>query len=212
MAEVRPRSQQQPSSEPADRDTVLVAGIATLIAVEAPPRPTALKIATLTGIRVAAVAPVLMLAMSKPFGGNVSAIGSPSATGQNAEAEGLYRSAYILLASRRVQQALANGTPLEEAMKAEETWFSRHIGAQANRRRAAMTVDAAAKKVGPKLGWYAKMDAKTSVECRAANGTNFTVDRVPAIGWPGAVHPFCRCRPGKPHSTTRTVYQIRASA
>ena len=210
MAEVRPRSQQQPpGNDPVARDVALVTGIAALIAVGAAPRPTALKIAALIGVPAAAVAHVLMLAMSQPYGSNVAAVGSPSATGQNTGAEGRYRSAYVLLASRRVQQALANGQTVEEAMEAEQRWFARHIEAQANRRRAALAVDKAASKFGPKLGWYAKMDSRTSAECKAANGTNFTVDQVPAIGWPGAVHPFCRCRAGKPHSTSKTVYSIQ---
>ena len=212
MAEVRPRSQQQPPSNaanPTARDAILVTGIATLLAVGAAPRPTALKVATLVGVSVAAVAPVVALATSKPWGVNVQSLRSRAATEQNTEAEGRYRAAYILTASRRVQQSLANGVSLDKTMRDEQRFFAQHIEAQANRRRSALMVDQAAAKFGLELGWYAKIDSRTSPECRAANGRNFSVTQVPVIGWPGAVHPFCRCRPGKPYKTKQDVYDIK---
>jgi hypothetical protein len=55
--------------------------------------------------------------------------------------------------------------------------------------------DRAARRHGLVLGWRAVMDARTSAECRRADGKNFSVASRPLIGWPGSVHPHCRCRP-----------------
>jgi hypothetical protein len=58
------------------------------------------------------------------------------------------------------------------------------------------------------VGWHAKLDGRTSPECRAADGANFPANRPPSIGWPGAVHPSCRCRPGAPHAQGRLLDSI----
>lgn len=211
MVEVRPRSQQQQRSENPQRDAALIAAIAALLVIGAPPRPTATKIAALIGISVAAVMPVVALAMGRPFAANVTSISSksPTATGESAEAEPLYRAAYILAASRRVQDASAQGRSRDQALVDEQRWFNLHMEAQAKRRKAAAAVDRAARRHGAILGWYAVLDNRTSPECREANGKNFNVAVRPAIGYPGSVHPHCRCKAGKQHATSATVYSVK---
>ena len=62
------------------------------------------------------------------------------------------------------------------------------------------------------VGWKAVMDSRTSAECAAANGKNFPADRPPVIGWPGAVHPHCRCVPTKPYAGAGMVDESAAVA
>jgi len=64
--------------------------------------------------------------------------------------------------------------------------------------RAAAQVDTAVMDHGLLLGWHSVNDRRTSPECRAANRHNFRADDMPLIGFPGAVHPHCRCWPGAP--------------
>jgi hypothetical protein len=106
-----------------------------------------------------------------------------------------YRAAYLINAAQRVQHRLDAGQGIGAALRAEKPNLLAHLHAQANRRRAADAVDQQARKHGTLLGWRAVMDTRTSAECAAANGRNFDVFAPPAIGWPGAVHPHCRCRP-----------------
>jgi SPP1 gp7 family putative phage head morphogenesis protein len=86
--------------------------------------------------------------------------------------------------------------------KARETrYFEQHKVAVERRLRSAALADVTRQLVADRdtpateglLGWRAVMDERTTNECRAANGQNFRADRMPTIGWPGAVHPHCRC-------------------
>lgn len=110
-------------------------------------------------------------------------------------AEASYRAAYLVAAARRVQASVRSGSSLRAALAAEKPYLDAHLAAQANRKRAALAVDKAAARHGLILGWKARMDSRTSAECAAADGRNFDVRRPPGIGWPGSVHPHCRCRP-----------------
>lgn len=112
---------------------------------------------------------------------------------------------------------------LASALTRERRYFGQHIEAAWNRARAAAQVDQAYQSYGGLLGWYSVRDRSTSRECRAAHGGNFYVDRPPAIGWPGSVHPHCRCMPGPPvpggrmlatfgRPTVRSALQARVSA
>lgn len=113
-----------------------------------------------------------------------------------ASAEPTYRAAYLLAAAGRVRTSMTAGMSVEEALAAEQRFTVAHLQAQANRARAAVAVDkAAAQHRSGLLGWKARMDSRTSAECRAADGRNFSVFAPPAIGLPGSVHPHCRCRP-----------------
>ena len=112
---------------------------------------------------------------------------------------------------------------IADALPRERRYFSQHIEAAWNRARAAAQVDQAFYAYGPLLGWYSVRDRTTSAECRAAHGGNFYVEYPPAIGWPGSVHPHCRCYPGVPvpggrmlatfsRPTVRSALQGRVSA
>jgi SPP1 gp7 family putative phage head morphogenesis protein len=86
-----------------------------------------------------------------------------------------------------IRQALAAG------VSRERRYFGMHVGAMWNRARAAQQADLASWSYGDLLGWWSVRDKKTSPECRAAHGKNFLVTDMPYIGFPGAVHPHCRC-------------------
>lgn len=127
---------------------------------------------------------------------------------QTREAEFYFRAAFIVEAATRISRGLREGRPQEELVAAEKRNFKQHLDAQGRRLATARKVDRLGRTEDTQLGWYAKMDARTSVECRAANGRNFTPGRRPAIGYPGTVHPNCRCEPGPAHRTRKTVYDV----
>lgn len=141
------------------------------------------------------------------------------------------RASYLVSAARRLTTAV-KGTRLNriERLKAtvetEKRYLQAHLDAISNRVRAAeavaQTARVQAKRVekanetngvpgrptSPLLGWYAINDARTSAECRRAHGRNFDPARIPLIGYPGAVHPHCRCRPGPPHPSRLRVEDL----
>lgn len=142
------------------------------------------------------------------------------ATGQamaaTLRAEAAYRAAYLAHGSVRVQNAVNAGKSLDQAVADEMRFYRMHLQAQENRRRAAAVVDRVARPVdmqaayGPAAppgeggtvmlaGWRARLDLRTSPECRAADGCNFRVDVPPVIGYPGTVHLHCRCVPVAPY-------------
>lgn len=114
-----------------------------------------------------------------------------------------YRAAFIRNALRRIAAA----PDKQIAMQRELGFWKAHKRAQARRLKMAKRVSVAQKRWGSMLGWYSVMDARTSGECRAAHGRNFTVwgSDIPVIGWPGTVHPHCRCLPGPPHPGGKMV-------
>jgi hypothetical protein len=132
--------------------------------------------------------------------------------------------AYLLNATRRLSTAVLSGQrgALKDALAKERMYLDQHVQATIGRENAAQAVADAYQKAhqariednqraaqsgafflpasGPTmLGWYAQMDDRTSPECRAANGKNFDPVKPPLIGYPGAVHPTCRCKPGPAH-------------
>ena len=120
-----------------------------------------------------------------------------------------YRAAFIASATRRVSTAVNNGVPLNQALDRERHYFQQHTIITKRRVAAAQAVDKIAASNKRKVGWYATLDNRTSPECRAAHGKNFYSDRLPPIGYPGAVHPSCRCKPGPPHKTKDLVYSVK---
>jgi hypothetical protein len=86
----------------------------------------------------------------------------------------------------------------EEAVQRERGYYGQQLVAGWNREQAGAAVDSASMEHGRLLGWYTKIDKRTSMECLAANRCNFYADQMPAIGYPGMVHPHCRCQPGAP--------------
>lgn len=198
--------------EPQQEDAKVITAIAGALAIGATPQATATTLSPLIGIPVPTLLVVLALAMSRPISYGIGTLPSATASGESSALEATYRAQYVLAASRRVAAAIAGGASPVEAMKKERTFFDQHMNAVQNRQHSAVRIDQMARRFGPELGWYAKMDSLTSDECREANGKNFVVTRVPPIGYPGTVHPHCRCRPGKAFATSQTVYGIRRAA
>jgi hypothetical protein len=109
----------------------------------------------------------------------------------------VFRAAYLIRAAQRLR-----GADDPAAQKDQENrHFRQHQAAQTARELGAMRLDAAQAAYGRTLGWYAQDDARTTPECRAADGKNFDVRHPPAIGLPGVgPHHGCRCTPGAPHA------------
>lgn len=182
--------------------------IAGALAIGASVQATAASLSPLLGIPVPTLLPILTIAMSRPIAyANIAVIPSATASSEASGLEASYRAAYVLAASERI--AGLSGDERRAALRRERTYFNQHLDAVKKRRSAASAVDKMRARYGDELGWYAKMDSLTSAECRAANGKNFSASRIPAIGYPGSVHPHCRCKPGKKHATSQTVYGIK---
>lgn len=130
------------------------------------------------------------------------------------------RASYLVTAARRMTTAARMGPrELARALVVERRWLQQHLQASAHRQVVASAVAATARQLtrdakntgeawNGLLGWYAVNDAVTSPECRKAGGRNFDPAMVPPIGYPGAVHGSCRCRPGPPHNTDRRVEDL----
>jgi len=111
------------------------------------------------------------------------------------------RAQFVLSAGKRlagdIRQARAEGKPVTRALldglARERRYYAQHVAAMWNRATAAGKTDMAAMEHGDFLGWLAVMDDRTSPECAAASGKNFHASAMPLIGYPGSVHPHCRC-------------------
>lgn len=127
------------------------------------------------------------------------------------------RAQYLLSAAERIQASLAEAQAkgasiadaLDSAISSERRYYGQHLVAGWNRMTSAARVDTAAGQHGLLLGWRAIFDSRTSPECRAADGKNFRADRMPLIGYPGMVHPHCRCFPGRPFAGARMLPSAR---
>jgi len=201
-------TRQQPKQKRKPNEAQAVTIIAGALAIGASVQATATTLSAALGIPVAVLSPILTIAMSRPIHYGIITLPSAGASSESQRLEATYRAHYVWAASQRLLQAIRLGRR-DEALAAEKTYFNQHMDAMSNRREAAAAVDKAAKRYGDNLGWYAKIDSRTSPECRAANGKNFSASRLPSIGWPGAVHPRCRCKPGRKHATSQTVYNIK---
>jgi hypothetical protein len=128
------------------------------------------------------------------------------ASRQTARMNTARRAQYVVAAAKRVlgaaRDARAKGESVKDAFRdalaTERRYYLMHLAAMKNRANAAAETDKAAAKYGNLLGWKARMDDRTSAECRIANGQNYYASSIPDIGIPGAVHPSCRCKPVRP--------------
>lgn len=131
----------------------------------------------------------------------------------------LRRAAYLVSAARRLTTAFRYDPNMARALEQERTYLAAHLEANTKRTLAAKQVAKLAqhrayqgldwdRETGGMLGWYATLDARTSLECRRANGRNFDPTRIPRIGFPGAVHPNCRCKAGPPHRSGDRVEDL----
>lgn len=142
-----------------------------------------------------------------------------AASAQTSRMNAARRAQYVLAASKRVvgamREARSQGTPvlgaLRDALATERRYYSMHKAAMWNRATAAGKTDMEAAVHGDLLGWNAVLDARTSPECRAADGCNYRASRIPDIGLPGSVHPHCRCFPSAPHPGGRLLPSRGAS-
>jgi hypothetical protein len=123
------------------------------------------------------------------------------------------RAQYVLAAARRVmgaaRDARAKGEPVGAAIRAhlakERRYYAQHQQAMWNRAASAGKTDMAALEHGNFLGWNTVIDERTSAECRASDGKNYYATAMPDIGFPGSVHPGCRCYPSAPHPGGRLL-------
>lgn len=131
------------------------------------------------------------------------------------------RASYLAQAAHRITSGLARGPEAGlDAVDRERRYLAQHLQADAARTVAADQVAAQvrtlvreSRKTGSTwnglLGWHAVMDARTSAECRRANGRNFDPAKLPRIGFPGSVHPHCRCRAVPPYDTHLRVENVK---
>lgn len=183
--------------KPSDEQAVKFIAAALLIGASA--QATAKTLAPMLAVPAATLSPLLLMALSKAL--TPPRAGTKTATRLSDEEEATFRAGWVWSAVNRM---LAGGN-----LKDEQKYFNQHMEAGRNRHARASEVDKAAKRYGATLGWHAKMDSITSEECREANGRNFNVARVPEIGFPGTVHPKCRCKPGRPFNTSKSVYDVK---
>lgn len=102
------------------------------------------------------------------------------------------RARYLLAASRRLTQALIDGE-FTAGLARERRYLQLHRKAGQRRAKVAREYDRIAK--GHEyLKWVTKGDQHVDAHCRAKAGTVWHVDN-PPMPPPGAVHPWCRCRP-----------------
>jgi hypothetical protein len=189
---------------------VLVAAVSAATAVETLKATFVLSAAALT-----AMTAVLGDVMQHPPP-VTGVIGAASA--QTSRVNLARRAQYVIAAAKRTSTAAsdarAKGKPALAAVRdhlaKERRWYEQHQAAMWNRARAAGQTDMAAAEHGPLLGWNTVIDKRTSAECKAADGWNFHAASMPDIGFPGAVHPGCRCFPSAPHPGGRLLPGSRA--
>lgn len=119
-----------------------------------------------------------------------------------------YRAAYMLNATKRLQDDVDAGKSLPEAINAESGNWSAHERARRNRLDTAARVARTAKAFGPLLGWYRNPESNSEAECLIADGCNFDADEGTIIGYPGSVHPACACEPGPPHEPIESTAMV----
>lgn len=191
-------------------DTALAVAIAALLAQVTVTAAYAASVATiLAALKLrfrlsagtwSALGAVLSMVTKHP--GTTSGVIGP-ASRQVSSMNAARRAQYVTAATRRVlateREARAKGLSVdaarEQALATEQRYFEMHLAAMANRAKAAGETDKAAARYGNLLGWLAKKDDRTSPECYAASGKNYYASHMPDMGFPGAVHPSCRCRP-----------------
>lgn len=202
-----PGQQPPPQSNDGLDDAALAVAVAALLltAIDVAALIAALRLRfALSAMAWRALAAVLTFVMAHPpvVTGIVGA-----ASEQVARMNAARRAQYVLAAAKRVtvaaREAQAKGQPVAAAIEAqiarEQRYYSQHQAAMWNRAAAAGKTDMAALEHGNLLGWNAVKDGHTSAECRRADGKNYMASRMPKIGFPGSVHPSCRCFPGAAH-------------
>lgn len=209
----QPAAPQQPDIIGDIAEATLVAAVGTAL-IQAVTVPAAMTI--LAGMIRASQIPrqalfaVLQVVMSHPPG--QTGMFGPATT--LTERMNLQRRAqFTVAAARRVGQAVTQARSegrsvpqaLADAIQRERRFYAQHLIATWQRSGAGAQVDMEAMSRGLLLGWHAVRDKNTSADCLAADGKNFYADHMPLIGYPGAVHPHCRCQPGAPFPGARLL-------
>ncbi|AWY07490.1 capsid morphogenesis protein [Streptomyces phage LazerLemon] len=193
--------QQQP---PPEDDGEMVEAILAILAVGAAVDATAKSLSVVLGVPLGIALEFLQAlgkAALKAFRGATVKPKTPTAVALAQRANLRYRAAFIIRALRRIVAA----PDKKLALKRELDFWKGHLKANQRRITVARRIDWARGRYGELLGWYAKMDNRTSAECRAADGRNFVALEPPVIGYPGSVHLHCRCVPGPPHPGAKMV-------
>lgn len=193
------RSSPPPAAAPPPGLAAAVPGIAAALASVASPILALPAIAVLmawqTALELLILGFVLKLVGSQPL---PLMIGIGPAQRYVITMNQLRNAAYVYTSAQRIRSEISSGMSREDAEEREQHYFRMHLHAVSQRQHAANRIDGLAMQHGDILGWYAVPDAKTTAECRAANGKNFRATIPPVIGWPGIVHTNCRCYPGPP--------------
>lgn len=184
-----------------DRDDIIAAlavwfGSSAAISAAALP-PALLARLVASGLSAKAVRAAARTTIDQPLTGRRRG-GSPAprpamTTAQTvAVDEPTQRARYLVNAAARLTEAEQLGV-FPQARRREEHYLHQHTDAARNRARAAAELDRVATEAGPWLVWTTQQDSRVEADCRALEGTVFTVDRLPFGLIPGAVHPRCRC-------------------
>lgn len=203
----------EPLPQQSPNDARLVATIVSLMAVGAPNKALASRVATLlrpVGVTGTAATLSVRLAMSAPIVSRQATRLDTPAVKATVSTEHYFRATYTLEAARRIDASIKSGTPAASALQEERRFFLLHRQAADRRMEMARKVDIARERFGDELGWYAKKDSRTTPECKAAHGKNFSALVMPRIGYPGTVHPRCRCLAGPPHKSGKQL-AVRAA-
>lgn len=200
--------------QPPPQTSTLVRNVAIILASYASIKAMAQGIEVLTGANRSALMAALGLAnrgtTAKPrarMAKHGLAYTSEAAQLARDAADGdlYYRAAYVLAATGRIQEAMADGKTVQQAVADEARWQAAHEQARRGRLDAAAKVAAAASTHGNLLGWNLDPDLNNEIECILADGNNFYADTGTVIGWPGSVHPRCGCYAGPPHPNAGMV-------
>jgi hypothetical protein len=119
-----------------------------------------------------------------------------------------YDVAFLISSARRITEAMTKGKTADEAGKVEQSYDKMHTKANQVRTQSLQQTEKVMLRNGPLVGWYAHYDSKTSPACRLANGHNFDAMQGTVIGYPGSVHPHCRCYAGPPHANGQMVDDV----
>ena len=119
-----------------------------------------------------------------------------------------YDVAFLIASARRITAAMSKGKTPTQAGAVEKTYIGQHDDANDARDQSLLSAQQQMIRGGPTVGWYAHYDKKTSPACRLASGNNFDAMEGTVIGYPGSVHPHCRCSVGPPHPNGGWVNDI----
>ncbi|WP_328691407.1 hypothetical protein OHA74_20785 [Streptomyces phaeochromogenes] len=196
-----PESLENPNEVPPE-DEALVEALAVILLADMTLSVIKSRITTLLaplGLDKDAVAEATNLAMNIPRDYEPMKVGNGTAKASIRTKLIRIRAGYLLKASRRLSAGIKD-VPLKEKrnklareVTRESKYFKLHQQMQRKRIQAAKDVDRMAKVYGDVLGWLSLPGGPRSEICQKANGHNFKVSEMPAIGFPGAVHLHCRC-------------------